>query len=356
MTGPQWFTRMSLRGRTVLIGSTLTVGLLVATVAIPIPYVAVGPGVTYDTLGAVDGVEVISFSGDDIPPSVTEDVPDSGHLNMTTISITDNVPLVEALGLWATGRYALAPREDYFPPDKTVEEVQEQDAQAFRDSQSAAEIAALTYLGYPNVTYVGEIPDGSPSSGVLQPQDQIVDIDGTPVTDFASLQAALADSTPGQIAAVTVLRDGATVTEKVTLGSNPDVGSQGFLGVGAVQRPVAPFTTSIALERIGGPSAGLMFTLGIIDKLTDGDLTGGKFIAGTGTIDPSGAVGPIGGVLLKLITARDAGATVFLVPADNCAEAVTQIPDGLQLVKVASLTEATQALATLEAGGTPPSC
>jgi len=99
-----------------------------------------------------------------------------------------------------------------------------------------------------------------------------------------------------------------------------------------------------------------MFTLGIIDKLTDDDLTGGKFIAGTGTIDADGVVGPIGGVLLKLITAREAGATVFLTPADNCAEAVTQVPDGLQLVKVGSLDEAMSALQTLKAGGTPPSC
>jgi len=99
-----------------------------------------------------------------------------------------------------------------------------------------------------------------------------------------------------------------------------------------------------------------MFTLGIIDKLTDDDLTGGHFIAGTGTIDPDGTVGPIGGVQLKLITAREAGATTFLVPADNCAEAITQIPDGLQLVKVASLNDAMTALDTLKAGGTPPSC
>ena len=351
-----WFSRMTVRGRTVVVGSMLTAALLLAAAAIPIPYVAVGPGVTYNTLGSVDGTAVISFSGQDIPPSATQDSPDGGHLNMTTISITDNVPLFEALGLWATGRYALAPREDYFPPDKTVDQVKEQDAQAFRDSQSNAEIASLRYLGYPNVTYVGEIPDGSPSAGLLQPQDQIVDVNGTPVTDFASLQAALTGSTPGQVVSVTVLRNEEQVTEKVTLGSNPQVGTQGFLGIGAVERPVAPFTTTIALERIGGPSAGLMFTLGIIDKLTPDDLTGGRFIAGTGTIDPDGNVGPIGGVLLKLITASDAGATVFLVPADNCAEAVTQVPDGLQLVRVASVQDAMTALQTLKDGGTPPGC
>jgi PDZ domain-containing protein len=99
-----------------------------------------------------------------------------------------------------------------------------------------------------------------------------------------------------------------------------------------------------------------MFTLGLIDRLGGQDLTGGEFIAGTGTIDADGNVGPIGGVLLKMITAREAGATVFLVPADNCAEALTQVPDGLHLVKVATLDDATQALATLREGGTPPGC
>ncbi len=350
-----WFSRLSARGRTLVVGGAAGVMLLGASVAVPIPYVAISPGVTYDVLGSVDDTPVISFTGDDIPAAADRD-PGAGHLNMTTISISDGITLFEGLGLWASGRFALAPREDYFPPDQTVEQVEAQNAQAFRDSQSAAEIAALRYLQYPNVVYVGDILDGSPSSGVLQPQDRITGIDGTPVTDFASLQAALAGTVPGQTVAVTVERDDQSVTEKVTLGSNPDVGSQGVLGIGAAERPDAPFDISIALERIGGPSAGLMFALGIIDRLADEDLTGGRFIAGTGTIDANGAVGPIGGVLLKMITAREAGATVFLVPADNCAEALTQVPDGLQLVRVGTLDEATQALATLREGGTPPGC
>ncbi len=346
---------MTLRARTVLVGSSVTAVLVVAAAVVPVPYVAVGPGVTYNTLGSVDGTEVITFSGPDIPASATRDQGD-GHLNMTTVSITDHIALFQALGLWATGRYALAPREEYYPPDKTIDEVKQQDARDFRDSQSAAEIASLRYLKYPNVTYVGEIPDGSPSAGVLQPQDRITAVDGAEVTDFPSLQTALKGTTPGQVVAVKVLRDDKEVTEKLTLGSNPEVGSQGFLGIGAVERPTAPFTTSIALERIGGPSAGLMFTLGIIDKLTDEDLTGGRFIAGTGTMDPDGKVGPIGSVLLKLVTAREAGATVFLVPADNCAEAVTQVPDGLELVKVSTVDDAMAALETLKAGGTPAGC
>jgi PDZ domain-containing protein len=351
-----WFTRLSMRGRTLIVGGAASAVLLTAAVAIPIPYVAVSPGVTYNVLGSVGDTQVISFTGDGVPAGAGEAEPGEGHLNMTTISISDGITLFESLGLWASGRFALAPREDYFPPDQTVEQVEAQNAQAFRDSQSAAEIAALRYLNYPNVVYVGDIANDSPSSGILQPQDRIIDLDGTPITDFASLQAALAPTSPGQTVSVTVDRDGQNVTEKVTLGSNPAVGSQGVLGVGAVQRPTAPFGITISLERIGGPSAGLMFTLGIIDRLSGQDLTGGQFIAGTGTIDPDGNVGPIGGILLKMIAAREAGARVFLVPADNCAEALTQVPDGLQLVKVATLDDATSALATLRAGGTPPGC
>ncbi len=350
-----WFSRLSMRARTLVVGGVAAAVLLAAGMAIPIPYVAVSPGVTYNVLGSVNGTPVIAFSGDDVPADANRDTGD-GHLNMTTISITDHITLLAGLAMWASGRYALAPREDYFPPDQTVEQVEAQNAQQFQDSQSAAEIAALRYLNYPNVVYVGDIAADSPSAGVLQPQDQIVSLDDTPITDFASLRAALATTSPGQTVAVGVERDGQTVTEKVTLGSNPSVGSQGVLGIGAAERPEAPFDTTISLERIGGPSAGLMFTLGIIDRLSDQDLTGGKFIAGTGTMDNDGNVGPIGGVLLKLITAREAGATVFLVPADNCAEALTQVPDGLQLVKVATLDDAMTALQTLRDGGTPPGC
>lgn len=351
-----WLSDLSLRTRTVAVGSVLTALLFAAGALIQIPYVAIGPGVTYNTLGTVDGVDVIQFTGDGIPPSANEPANPGGHLNMTTIGITDRLALFQALSLWATGRYALAPREDYFPPEKTVEEVKEEDARAFRDSQSAAEIAALRYLDFPNLVYVGVVPAESPSAGQLEPQDQIIDVDGTPVTDFPSLQAALATTSPGQTVSVTVLRDEAPVTVKVTLAANPDVGPQGFLNIGTVERPVAPFDITFRLERIGGPSAGLMFTLGLIDRLTDGDLPGGRFIAGTGTIDVDGQVGGITGVLLKMIAAREAGATVFLVPADNCAEALTQVPDGLQLVKVSTLGDATAALETLKAGGTPPGC
>jgi PDZ domain-containing protein len=128
------------------------------------------------------------------------------------------------------------------------------------------------------------------------------------------------------------------------------------IGVEIDQQQPHPFTLGIDLEDIGGPSAGLMFALGIVDKLTPADLTGGQIIAGTGTIDDEGAVGPIGGIAQKLVGAKRAGAKVFLVPADNCAEAVRNPQPGLPLLRVGSLDEAMTALEALRAGGQPTRC
>ena len=126
-------------------------------------------------------------------------------------------------------------------------------------------------------------------------------------------------------------------TATITLGKNPDR-DYGFLGVGVLDAPWAPFTIDFNLANIGGPSAGLMFSLAVVDKLTTGDLNGGKFVAGTGTITGDGKVGPIGGITHKMLAAQEAGATVFLVPADNCDEAKTAHEDDLQLIKVETLT------------------
>jgi PDZ domain-containing protein len=118
-----------------------------------------------------------------------------------------------------------------------------------------------------------------------------------------------------------------------------------------------PFEVNISVGDVGGPSAGMMFSLGIVDKLTPGAMTGGKAVAGTGTITPEGEVGPIGGIQQKMVGAREAGATVFLTPADNCAEALAAVPDGLRLVKVETLHEAVRALDAVRTGsGAVPAC
>ena len=120
---------------------------------------------------------------------------------------------------------------------------------------------------------------------------------------------------------------------------------------------MAPFTVDLGLaNEIGGPSAGLMFALGIVDKVGDDNLTDGRFIAGTGTITPQGSVGPIGGIQLKMIAARDKGASVFLAPSGNCSDVRGNIPSGLQVVKVTSLKSAIRDLDRLERHQSVPHC
>ena len=142
----------------------------------------------------------------------------------------------------------------------------------------------------------------------------------------------------------------------VTLGKAPDDRQQGYMGIRGVDRADVPFKTTIHLQDVGGPSAGLIFSLAIVDRLTPDDLAGGQAIAGTGEIDVKGNVGPIGGISFKLVAAAEDGAKTFLVPADNCAEAKADPPAGLQLIKVENLSGAVQALEDRKAGKPVPGC
>lgn len=323
-------------------------GLLGAFV--PVPFVALGPGPTYNTLGEEAGTPVIRIDGQ-------RTFPTAGNLNMTTVSVTDHLSMLGALGLWVSGRYALAPREVYYPPEKSEQQIEQENTQAFNDSQTSAETAALHHLGYPTKVLAGQVVTGSPADAVLEPGDQLIAVNGKPITDPPALQAAVAGSKPGDRIQLTY-RHGTEPerTVPLELGSNADGRPQGFLGVGAVGRPDVPFEIEISLADVGGPSAGLMFSLAIVDKLTPGELNGGRFIAGTGEIDETGRVGPIGGIPFKMTMAKEAGATTFLVPAGNCAEAKSQAPDGLQLARAGTLDEATHALDVIREGGVPPSC
>jgi PDZ domain-containing protein len=335
---------------TLLTSVVLVVAFGLAGAFVQVPYVALGPGPTYDTLGADGGTPVIRIDGH-------QTFPTSGHLNMTTVSVTDQISLFGALGLWASGHYALSPRDLYFPPNKTEQQVQQENTQEFTDSETSAESAALHYLGYPMKVVAGQIVRGSPADGVLATGDRLLAANGHPVTDPPSLQAALANTRPGDRVEIGFQHgNDPERTAIVQLVRHPQGQLQGFLGVAAVERPDVNFHVSISLADVGGPSAGLMFALGIVDKLTPGDLDGGRFVAGTGEIDGQGKVLPIGGIQFKMAAARQAGATTFLVPSDNCTEAKAQVPDGLQLVRVASLDDAVKALDAMHAGKVPASC
>lgn len=328
-------------------------GLLLSVVTVP--YVALGPGPTFNTLGEVDGKQVVDIkSTDGVAGEVTH--PTSGHLNMTTVSQRDALSLGEALILWMSGRDQLVPRELVYPPDKSKDDIDEANTTEFRQSEDDAEYAALAYLKYPKAVTVSTVEDKGPSAGKLQPGDAIDMVNNIPVADLKAFQEVVKTTRPGQDVVIDYRRKNAPAgTATITLGEHPE-GEQGYLGIAVVDAPWATFDIEFNLANIGGPSAGLMFSLAVVDKLTTGELNDGKFVAGTGTINADGEVGSIGGITHKMMAAREAGATVFMVPADNCAEALTAREDGLQLVKVDTLTTAVDALNTISAGGEPPTC
>ncbi|MEE6169057.1 MULTISPECIES: YlbL family protein [unclassified Mycolicibacterium] len=327
----------------------LVFGVLLSVVTVP--YVSLGPGPTFNTLGEVDGKQVVDIEGPDAKVH-----PTSGHLNMTTVSQRDGLTLGQALTLWMSGREQLVPRDLVYPPDKSKDEIDQANTSDFKRSEDNAEYAALSFLKYPMAVTVQTVTDPGPSAGKLKPGDAIDAVNGKPVAKLDEFQALLKATKPGDTIVLDYRRKNAPAgTATITLGHNPDR-DYGFLGVGVLDAPWAPFDISFNLANIGGPSAGLMFSLAVVDKLTTGDLNDGKFIAGTGTITGDGKVGSIGGITHKMLAAHDAGATVFLVPAENCAEASSAPQDGMQLVKVDTLTGAVDALHTLSAGGEPPRC
>lgn len=314
-----------------------------------VPFVALGPGPTYNTLGEVDGKQVVDVQGVEVDPT-------SGNLNMTTVSVRDGLNIFEAFGFWASGDHGLVPRAEVYPPGVPREQIEQDNAQEFENSEAAAEVAALHYLDLPTVVLVGEVGEEAPARGVLEPGDELISIDGTPVAAPKDVVAAVSSRAPGDVLTMVVRRDTAERTVDVTLGARPDDPAKGYLGVTPTEGARPPMEVTFNLADIGGPSAGLMFSLALIDKLSPGELDDGRFVAGTGTIDQDGAVGPIGGIQYKMAAARDEGAETFLVPAANCPEARQRTPEGLRLVKVETLDGAVRSLRDLAAGAEVPNC
>jgi PDZ domain-containing protein len=203
---------------------------------------------------------------------------------------------------------------------------------------------------------VESVNDPGPSVGKLQSGDGVVAVDGTKVADIEAFTALMKTTKPGQEIVLDYRRRGGSDgSARITLGKNDDR-DYGYLGIAVQDAPFAPFTIDFNLANIGGPSAGLVFSLAAVDKLTTGDINGGKFVAGTGSITPDGAIGPIGGITHKMVTAQKVGATVFLVPADNCDEARTVRGNTMELIKSETLQQTIEALKTLTSGGKPPVC
>lgn len=346
---------MSPRTATLLSAALLVVVLAAVAALIPVPYVVERPGPTTDTLGKVGTTTLILIEG-------RKTYPTAGRLDLTTVSVlggpSNEIDLVTAVEAWIDDEAAVVPEEQVYPKGDTIEEIEEESTADMRRSQTSASTAALRHLKIPVKVklIVDQLADKTQAKGKLRPGDVIVRVDGKRVDGGAKLREIITSRKAGAKVSFVVQRAGKQVKTTVTTAAAPDDGRP-VIGILTRDDATYPFKVEIKLEDVGGPSAGLMFALGIVDKLTPGPLTGGRHVAGTGTIDDTGRVGGIGGIPQKMLGAKEAGATVFFVPPENCAEALASAPDGLRLVKAATLTAAVGALDALRLGkGQIPAC
>jgi PDZ domain-containing protein len=340
------------RQLTLLIAAAgIAVAVIVAAL-LPVPYVILSPGPTLNTLGTQSGKALIEISGH-------RTYPVNGHLNMVTVSYqggpSDGFNLFTALQAWLSPHEAVVPESELFGTNLSQQQVTRQDTQQMAGSQQLAQAAALCQLGigYDVVDTVVRVGPGTPAAGVLKRGDVITAVDGRKLTCRADAGTLIRARKPGAPVRLTINRHGTTRLFRM---KTTDINGNAVVGVDVNETYRFPFPVKINIGNIGGPSAGLMFALGIVDKLTPGGLTGGRFIAGTGEIAANGAVSPIGGIQQKMAGARAAGATVFLTPAANCPDTTGAVPQGMRLIKVSTLAGAVRALQALQSGGTVPSC
>jgi PDZ domain-containing protein len=269
--------------------------------------------------------------------------PSDGRLLLTTVNI-GRLSLYEALAAWLDPNANVIPERQLIPPGQTDEQFDEASRSQMDQSKIAAVAVALERLTeYPEEEHgrgviVQDVVPGTPADGVLFAGDLISEVDGRPVDDVDDLVEAIeaAGTTDTLRMGVAPLEGGEfrTVAIRPTVLQGED---RPVIGISSVAN--FPFDVRIESGAIGGPSAGLMWAVGITELLTPGDLTEGRTLAGTGSIDLEGNVGPIGGIRLKILAAERAGAEAFLVPQGNLAEA-RGAGEEIELVPVATVEDA----------------
>jgi PDZ domain-containing protein len=348
------------RGRRVgwtILGVAFAAGIILAIT--PAPYAIERPGPVFNTLGTAEhnGGEspLITIPGQTVYPT-------KGSLDLLTVSLVgdpEHRPTwLEVAGAWLDPSQAVIPIDQAFPSDVTSVQRDAANQAAMVNSQQDAIAAALTHLGYdyPTTVSVASLPKDSPAAGVIKAGDRILSVNGVAVADVAALRKAVKTNGAGTEATLGIIRDGKTTEVKVT---PVTVTGAVVIGINVTMEYQFPFKVEIQLDKVGGPSAGMMFALGIIDKLTPGAIQGGADVAGTGTIDQAGTVGPIGGIQQKLYGAKNAGADWFLAPAENCNEVTGHIPDGLKVFAVKTIDDSIAVLDAIRTGAdtsTLPAC
>lgn len=317
---------------------------------LPSPYVIERPGPVFDTLGSVsvgdDEVPLI-----EIPTEPTYDT--TGSLSLLTVNVYGNrdqpPSWFEVMRAWLDPSQSVVPVDAVFPPGISTEDRREQSRIDMENSQQEAIAAALRALGepYEGQLRVVETLAESPAEGVLRGDDIILAVNAEPVRDVTALRAAIAANGTADPVSLDIVRGGSERTVEVTPVLSEGENRVPVIGVLISGEYIFPFEVNIELENVGGPSAGMMFALGIIDKLTPDSLAGGAEVAGTGTIGADGTVGPIGGIVQKMYGAVAFGSDWFLAPVANCDEVVGNVPDDLEVFAVATLDEAIGVLQTI---------
>jgi PDZ domain-containing protein len=348
LAAPPSSSGLSPRALTIIVTGVIAVALAAIVALMPAPYAIYSPGPATNVLGNVGGVPLIRIEGEQSYRPTS-----SGTLDMTTVAVSGGpgreVSLGEVLSAWVSPSRAVIPVEQVFPPGQTQQETEKENAAEMSQSQESATAAGLRELGetVPETVTIVDVSDGVPAAKVLKAGDVVTSLQGAPVKNADGLRETIQSLAPGATVRMTVRRDGKSLDLTTTTTTSD---GRTVLGVGISPSYDFPVDVKFATKDVGGPSAGMMFALGIYDLLTPGDLTGGAKIAGTGTIDGSGQVGPIGGIAQKLVGAREAGAQWFLAPASNCGEVVGNVPEGLRVVRTASLHESRLDVEKIAAG------
>ncbi|KYH45943.1 S16 family serine protease [Branchiibius sp. NY16-3462-2] len=331
-----------------ILSAVIVVGLSLASL-IKVPVAILRPGPATNTLGKIDGKPVIGIEG-------ATTYPTDGELLFTTVSLAGGPQYPVSAIEWAwtklTDRNAqFYPESAFFQEGQTADEVQQESTAEMTGSQEIAQTVALRAAGFTvgEKIQVAAVSTDAPSGTVFHVGDILVTVNGKAMNRIEDPIDALEDVTAGSEVPVTVERDGREVSFNAKTGARPDNG-KAYLGIVPNPKYTFPVKVTVNAGDVGGPSAGTMFSLAIYDKLTSGSLTGGKSIAGTGTISEDGTVGPIGGVRQKMIGAQNAGATYFLAPEADCNEVVGHVPSGLTVVRIATFDQAKSDVQKIAAG------
>lgn len=332
---------------TVNLSALVLVVMTVVAAVLPAPYVVESPGPSLNVLGEYEGKDIVSVENRDGAAS-------EGELRMTTVSVQGSpgydIPLAGVMSAWFDRDRSIMPVEALYPDDTDAEDNSLMNTVEMNGSQQEAIAAALAKQGisYSTTTIVAGVRSDGAAANRLEPGDVVLTVNGQQVTDVASAGEAIGRTPRGQKVNVTVRRKG----EEKSFALTPRYeGERALVGIVLSRGFEFPVKVNFALDGIGGPSAGMIFALAIYDEMTPGDLTGGKKIAGTGTIDEQGTVGPIGGIRQKMIGSRSDGAEYFLAPSANCDEVTGHIPEGLQVVKIDTLSDAINSVEQIASTG-----